>query len=77
MSSFTNQIKSNHSFRDVLHTLWTLTTIYAKPEEEHQRQMEWERHLDDEIIKEIDRTARCNKKRNYKNATVQAFLRST
>jgi len=37
--------------------------------------MEWERHLEDEIIKEIDRKARSNKKRNYKNAAVQAFLR--
>ncbi len=60
---------------DVLHTLWTLTTIYAKSEEELQKQMEWEHHLTNEFTKEIDRAARRNKKRNYKNATIQAFMR--
>ncbi len=60
----------------ILKDLWTLTIVYAMPEEENRKRTDWENHLEIKFTKEIDRAARNNTQRNYTKAMIKAFQRT-
>ena len=70
---FNEQIVDN---QHILDDLWTLTNVYAKSEEEHQKQTNWENHLREEFNKETDRARRYEDQANYKFATWKACQRT-
>jgi hypothetical protein len=58
---------------DLLEELWKIALQHAKSEEEAAQQAEWEKHVNEEFTKEINRAVRQNDKLDYGSAAVKAF----
>jgi len=58
---------------DLLDKLGNIALQYAKPEEEAAQQTEWEKHINEEFTKEVDRAVRQNDRLDYGSAAVKAF----
>jgi hypothetical protein len=60
---------------DHLDELWNVALRYAKSQEETTQQTDWEKHINEEFTKEVNRATRQNDQLNFENAAVKAFQR--